>query len=220
MHVIIINGSPRVKQHSNTDKIIKAFGNGLVAEGSTYEVYTLSDRSEWEAARTAFATHDNIIMAMPLYVESAPSLFLEFLETLPTKREKSAELSFILQSGFAEGNQLRCGEHFLLSLPEQLGCINGGCLLRGNNFNIRFEDKGDDANRKKVWMKPYEKMGRLYAKNGNFLTREAQRFVGLERFPFLLRIMIHASLKLFDNMRWKKVAKSWSATLPLDNRPY
>ena len=102
MHVVIINGSPRVKQHSNTDKIIHSFAQGLEETGCTYELYTLSNRREWDAAREAFINNDRIIIALPLFVESAPSLMLEWLETLPTERQHPAELSFILQSGFAE----------------------------------------------------------------------------------------------------------------------
>ena len=131
MHVVIINGSPRVKKFSNTDKIIQAFVQGLQEGEATYELYSLSNRGEWDAAREAYLTHDRTIIALPLYVECAPSLLLEFLSTLPTERRKPATLSFILQSGFAEGCQLRCGEAFLKSLPAQLGCTFGGCLLRG-----------------------------------------------------------------------------------------
>ena len=90
MHIVIINGSPRVKKFSNTDKIIQSFATGLEEDGSTYELYSLSDRKEWDAAREAYIANDNIIIAMPLYVECMPSLLLEFLDTLPTKRTKPA----------------------------------------------------------------------------------------------------------------------------------
>ena len=88
MHVVIINGSPRVKQHSNTDKIIHSFAQGLEETGCTYELYTLSNRREWDAAREAFINNDRIIIAQPLFVESAPSMLLEWLETLPTERQR------------------------------------------------------------------------------------------------------------------------------------
>ena len=38
MHVVIINGSPRVKKFSNTDKIIQAFVQGLQEGEATYEL--------------------------------------------------------------------------------------------------------------------------------------------------------------------------------------
>ena len=104
MHVVIINGSPRVQKFSNTDKIIQSFGKGLEKEGSTYELYSLSNRKEWDAAREAFLSHDQIIIATPLYVECVPGILLEFLESLPTERQCSAQLSFILHGGFDEGH--------------------------------------------------------------------------------------------------------------------
>ena len=44
MHIVIINGSPRVLKFSNTDKIIQSFGKGLQESGATYELYSLSNR--------------------------------------------------------------------------------------------------------------------------------------------------------------------------------
>ena len=216
MHVVIINGSPRVKQFSNTDKIIHSFTQGLDEAGCTYEIYTLSSRREWDAAREAFITNDKIILALPLYVECVPSLLMEWLETLPTERQRPAELSFILQSGFAEGCQLRCGEQFLKSLPAQLGCNYGGCLLKGSNFGIRIT-KGKD--RDKI-LKPYIAMGRSYAVKGNFLTPEAKKFTGPERFPWLIRKLIMLVFRFFENKVFEKAAKEWGCTQPLDYKPY
>lgn len=42
MHLVIINGSPRVKKYSNTDKIITSFTKGFCEKGNTYELYTIS----------------------------------------------------------------------------------------------------------------------------------------------------------------------------------
>lgn len=216
MHVTIINGSPRVKQFSNTDKIIESFGKGLADTGATYDLYTLSSRKEWEAAREAFMSSDKIIIALPLYVESAPGLLLEFLETLPTKREKPAELSFILQSGFAEGCQLRCGEQFLASLPEQLGCSFGGCLLRGDNFGIRLlEGKQRDR-----ILNPYIAMGRSYGEHGNFLTKEAKKFVGPEKFSWFVKLIIKVVFWTSSKKMFEKTVKEWGGTLPLEAQPY
>ena len=117
MHVVIINGSPRVQKYSNTDKIIQSFGKGLQESGSTYELYSLSNRKEWDAAREAFISHNQIIFALPLFVECVPSIMLEFLETLPTERQQPAQMSFILHGGFDEGHQLRLCERFLQSVP-------------------------------------------------------------------------------------------------------
>ncbi len=216
MHVTIINGSPRVKQYSNTDKIIASFGKGLAETGATYDLYTLSSRKEWDAAREAFISSENIIIALPLYVESAPSLLLEFLETLPTQREKPANISFILQSGFAEGCQLRCGEQFLKSLPEQLGCSFGGCLLHGDNFGIRILE---GKQRERI-LKPYIAMGRSFGKHGNFLTPEAKKFVGPEKFSWFVRAIIKTVFWFSSKKIFEKTVKEWGGTQPLDYQPY
>ena len=86
-------------------------------KGSTFETYAISDRKTWDIIRAAYIKNDEILIALPLYVECVPGLLLEFLETLPQKDERT-RLSFLLQSGFAEGCQLRCGEAFLEKLPE------------------------------------------------------------------------------------------------------
>ena len=40
MHVVIINGSPRVQKYSNTDKIIAVFAKGLSEKGNTFETFS------------------------------------------------------------------------------------------------------------------------------------------------------------------------------------
>ena len=85
MHVVIINGSPRVQKYSNTEKIIAAFAKGLSEKDVTFETYAVSNRSTWDRIRDAYLKNDEILIALPLYVECVPGLLLEFLETLPRK---------------------------------------------------------------------------------------------------------------------------------------
>ena len=215
-NIVIINGSPRVQKFSNTDKIIQSFGKGLEASGLTYEVYSLSNQNEWESAREAFRTHQRTIIATPLYVESLPSLLIEFLETLPKERQQPAQLSFILHSGFEEGYQLRLGEKILQSLPAQLGCSYGGTLVHGGSFLIRlFEGK----NREKI-VKPYEAMGRQFAEQGTFLTPEAKKFTGPEGYPWLVRQFLKLMLKGIVHKHFNKFAHKWGCTRPLNDKVY
>lgn len=216
MHVVIINGSPRTKKYSNTDKIIQTFGKGMIQSGATYELYSLSDRKEWEAAREAFYTHTRILIALPLYVECIPGLLLEFLETLHKKEENGTEISFILQSGFAEGCQLRCGEEFLKMLPGQLNCSYGGCLVKGDNFGIRIADD----NQLEQILTPYEKMGELYGACGTFEFAEAKKFTGPEKFALPIRILLALAFKTVAKKKFIEAAKAWGCTQPLDDRPY
>lgn len=215
MHVLIINGSPRVKKFSNTDKILAKFTEGLTEGGSTFEQYEVSDRGSWDDIRDAFGKNTNILIALPLYVECIPGLLMEFLETL-TPKNKDTSIAYILQSGFAEGVQLRCGEAYLKILTEKLGCNYAGTLVKGDNFSIRFfnEDQRDKVTT------PYMEMGRIFAKKGDFESEECKKFTGPEIFPLGVRIMVGLVFKTFAKKSFKRVAADWGCTKPLDYRPY
>lgn len=215
MHVVIINGSPRVSKYSNTDKIICAFEKGLSKNGVTCEKYAISDKGSWDAIRHAYESNEQIIIAMPLFVECVPGLLLEFLDILPRKSE-ATQMSFILQGGFAEGCQFRCGEQFLKKLPDYLGCSYGGCLVKGDNFSIRLMEK----KQQEKMTKPYEKMGDIFAIKGNFNTREAREFTGVEYCSMPQRIMLSIAFKTIARSMFKKVAKTWGCKEKLDAKPY
>ena len=215
-HLVIINGSPRVAKFSNTDKIIHSFVKGLEEAGITWKLHNLSSRKEWEAAREAFLTHERILIAFPLYVECMPSVMLEFLETLPSERKQPAQLSFLLHGGMDEGNEFRFCERILQGLPAQLGCSFGGTLIHGGSFDIRTRE---DAVKAKI-VAPYEKMGRLFAQNGNFLTPEAKKFTGPEQYPWLVRKIVSLLFLKKVNKGFEDFAKSWGCTRPLDDKPY
>ena len=226
-YLVIINGSPRVAKFSNTGKIIHSFVKGLEETGITWELHNLSNRKEWDAAREAFLTHERlrvgdgtsgirILIAFPLYVECMPSLMLEFLETLPAERQQPCQLSFLLHGGMDEGFEFRFCERILQGLPAQLGCSYGGTLIHGGSFGIRTRE---DAIKAKI-VAPYEKMGRLFAQNGNFLTLEAKKFTGPEQYPWLVRKMVSLLFMKKVNKGFEDFAKSWGCTRPLDDKPY
>ena len=215
-HLVIINGSPRVANFSNTDKIIHSFAKGLEETGITWELHNLSNRKEWDAAREAFLAHEHILIAFPLYVECLPSMMLEFLEMLPTERKQPAQLSFLLHGGMDEGNEFRFCERILQRLPEQLGCSYGGTLIHGGSFGIRTRE---DAAKAKI-VAPYEKMGRLFAQSGNFFTPEAKKFTGPEQYPWLVRKMVSLLFMKKVNKGFEDFAKSWGCTRPLEDKTY
>ena len=215
-HLVIINGSPRVAKFSNTDKIIHSFAKGLEETGITWELHNLSNRKEWDAAGEAYLSHERTLFAFPLYVECVPSMMLEFLETLPTERKNSGELSFLLHGGMDEGNEFRLCERFLTGLPAQLGCSYGGTLIHGGSFRIRTAKA--DVTEKMV--APYVNMGRLFAQKSNFLTPEATKFTGPEQYPWLLRKMVSLLFLKKVNEEFDHFAKEWGCTRPLDDQPY
>lgn len=241
MHALIINGSPRVKKYSNTDKILEKITSGMKTSGATFEQFEISDRSQWDAIRERFYASDHILIALPLFVENIPGLLLEFLETLPLEKHSSCQLdascrsgvsssdstsgtvspkktllSFLLQSGFAEGCQLRCGEEYLKMLAQRLGCEYGGTLVKGDNFSIRlFEGE----QREKIVSK-YEEMGRIYGRDGAFTDEACRAFTGPEEFPLPVRILVGLMFKTLAKKSFKDTAKKWGCTRPLNDRPY
>ncbi len=215
-HLVIINGSPRVAKFSNTDKIIHSFAKGLDEADITWELHNLSNRKEWDAACEAFLSHEHILIAFPLYVECIPSLMLEFLDALPTERKRPASLSFLLHGGMDEGNEFRFCERILQRLPAQLGCSYGGTLIHGGSFIIRTKDA---ASRAKIVVS-YEKMGRLFAQEGNFLTPEAKKFTGPEQYPWLIRKLVSLLFLKKVNRGFEDFATRWGCTRPLNDRPY
>ncbi|MEY8382707.1 hypothetical protein AALG83_06005 [Christensenellaceae bacterium 44-20] len=213
MHVVIINASPRVQKYSNTEKIIAAFAKGLSEKESTFETYAISNRKTWDIIRDAYLKNDEILIALPLYVECVPGLLLEFLETLP-KKDEHTRLSFLLQSGFAEGCQLRCGEAFLEKLPEYLGVRYGGCLVKGNNFGIRIIGEAQQAQA----TKPYQAMGKLFAEGDGFFRKEAKKFTGPEYLPLPVRLLMGLIFKTLMKKMFQKAAASWGCSVPLDEK--
>ena len=215
-HLVIINGSPRVAKFSNTEKIIHSFAKGLEEAGVTWELHHLSNRNEWDAAREAYLDNKRTLIAFPLYVECVPSLMLEFLATLPVVRQQQGELSFLLHGGMDEGYEFRFCERILQGLPAQFGCSYGGTLIHGGSFGIRTRE---DAVKAKI-VAPYEKMGRLFAQQGNFLTPEAKKFTGPEQYPWLVRKMVSLLFLKKVNEEFDHFAKEWGCTRPLDDKPY
>ena len=117
MHVVIINGSPRVQKYSNTEKIIAAFAKGLSEKESTFETYAISNRKTWDVIRDAYMKNDEILIALPLYVECVPGLLLEFLETLPKRMSTQGFPSFC-RAALRRGASFGAARHFWKSCQD------------------------------------------------------------------------------------------------------
>lgn len=200
MKLIIINCSPRVTIKSNTNIIIKAFIKGFTKNENTAFLYHLSERGEWDDIRDAFYNNENILMALPLYVESIPGIMMEFLETLTPKTiqedQPKTKLSFLLQGGFAEASKLRCGERYLEQLPGFLNCEYGGTLIKGNMFAIHMLPDASAQN----MLLPFTNMGEIFAKDGYFEKEKVNLFAAPEFFTkrfMLLHRFLSPLNKLF-----------------------
>ncbi|MBP5262165.1 MAG: NAD(P)H-dependent oxidoreductase [Clostridiales bacterium] len=216
MHVMIINGSPRTQELSNTDKIISHLVKGMKTEDKdlTTELYSISDRKQWDDAREAFKRNTEILIALPLYVECIPGLFLEFLDTLE-KKDGNTRLSFVLQSGFAEASQLRCGEEYLKKLAPMLGCTYGGTLVKGDNFSCRFMPPEQSEKP----LSAYDDMGASYIRNKGFDSDEARKFSGPEYFSAPFRVFLSIMFATAARFGFKMIAKGLGCTRPINDRP-
>lgn len=216
MHLVIINASPRVEKKSNTARIIRSFLRGFEDGGNTAEVWHLSDKKQWTGAKEAYEKNSNLLFAIPLYVENVPGIMLEFLETLQPKKEAGTKMSFILQGGFAEASQLRCGEAYLEILPSYLGCEYNGTLIKGDNFGPSWMSE----KMAEKMVAHYEKMGRTFAEKGTFDKEEVNEFAGPEYFTEK-EIRQHKRFgKYIQGALFKYIAKQNGCKKPLDDRPY
>lgn len=177
MHLIIINGSPRPKSKSNSQIIIDEFLMGYCATHNTYEIFNISNRSTWQIAKETYRENINILIVLPLYTESLPSLLLEFLETLTDIQYNSRrKVSFILQSGFIEACQRHCCETLLKQIPGYIGGNFAGILSKGNMFPLWLYPKDNVKN----MIKDFNIMGKYYAKNGSLIGEEVEKLTGSE----------------------------------------
>ena len=215
MHLVIINASPRVEAKSNTARIIRTFLKGFEKDGNTAEVWHLSDRKQWENAKEAYEKNSNILFAIPLYVENIPGIMLEFLETLQPKKEAGTKMSFILQSGFAEASQLRCGEAYLEILPSYFNCEYNGTLIKGDNFAPAWLPE-KQANK---MVAIYEKMGLSFAEKGTFDKEEVNKFAAPEYFS-KKQIRLFNCINWLQKMMFRHIAKKNGCKRPLDDKPH
>ena len=216
MHIVVINGSPRMQAKSNTEKILTYFLKGFSTVGNTYEIWRLSDRKQWESARAAFAQNEQILFALPLFVENIPGTMLEFLEELPPKTLPGTKIAFLLQGGFPEASQLRCCESFLETLPGKLGCEYAGTLLHGDIFGIRLMPEKLVASA----LAPYIEAGRRYGETGRFTKAEADDFAGPELLPPSAVRKFNLIGKPMQKLMMSRIAKSLGCKEKLDARPY
>ena len=216
MHLVIISGAARPRARSNTAKIIAAFQAGYEEGGNTTEVWYLSDQSQWAGAAQAFERGDNLLIALPLYVENIPGILLEFLSGLKPKTVPGTKLAFLLQGGFPEASQSRCCEAYLETIPAQLGCEYAGTLLKGDLFGLSLTD---EKSRQKM-LAPFTEMGRYYAGTGYFDKPSVDKFAAPEYMPQSDIRLYNLVFKHISRLFMGRVAKKLGCREKLDAQPY
>ncbi len=215
MHLLMISCTPRMKEKSNTDKILDEFKKGYESYGNTTETLYLYKRNEWEKIRKKFYENDNILFALPLYVECIPGIMAEFLETLRPKQNSNTKIGFLLQGGFGEASQLRCCESYLETLPSLLGCEYNGTLLKGDMFAVSFMD----GKIRKQMVEPFYNMGKYYAQNNYFHKEVVNDFSKPEYFSKKI-IFLNNVLSPLKKLFFKVFAKKLGCKGSLNAKPY
>lgn len=216
MHLVVINGSPRMEKRSNTARIIRSFLRGFAGGDNTAEVWHLSDKRQWAGAKEAFEKNENILFATPLYVENLPGMMLEFLEFLEPKKISGTKMAFLLQGAFAEASQLRCGEAYLETLPKYFNCEHAGTLIKGDNFGPAWVPE----KMAEKMVACYEEMGRYFAERGYFEKEDVTEFAKPEYFD-KKTIWFHENVG--RGIKWvlfNVIAKISGCARPLSDRPY
>lgn len=216
MHLVIINGAARPQSRSNTAMVIEAFKRGYEESGNTAEVWHLSDRRQWADAAKAFDANENILIALPLYVENIPGILLEFLEGLSPKTIPGTRMAFLIQGGFPEASQSRCCERYVETLPAQLGCTYAGTLLKGGMFGAGLLD---ERSRKKM-LEPYERMGRQFARTRYFKKETVNRFAAPEYMPQSQIRIFNLFGRPVQRVYMGHIAKKLGCRERLDAMPY
>ncbi|MCI8332886.1 MAG: hypothetical protein HFE78_08700 [Clostridiales bacterium] len=216
MHVVIISGAARTQSRSNTAKIIAALCEGLNSSGNTSEIWYLSDRKQWKSAKTAFEENQNILFALPLYVENVPGIMLEFLAGLSAKERPGTRISFLLQGGFPEVSQGRCCEEFLKTLPAQLGCGYGGTFIKGDMFGLSL--MGEKIGGK--LLQPFIEIGRLFGENGVFRPETIETFSTPEYLSEKQIRMSNGPLRYVQRFAMWYFAKRLGCKTKLEAKPF
>lgn len=215
MHLLIVSCTPRAKEKSNTDKILDELKKGYEYNGNTTETLYLYKRNEWESIRKKFYENDNILFALPLYVECIPGIMAEFLESLKPKQNRNTKIGFLLQSGFAEASQLRCCESYLETLPSFLGCEYNGTLLKGGMFAVSFMD----GKIRRQMVAPFYNMGKYYAQKNYFHKEMVNDFAKPEYFS-KKAIFFNTVLSPFNKLFLIMFAKKLGCKGSLHDKPY
>lgn len=215
MKLLIISCSPRLIDTSNTKIVLDYFSKGLNNKGITPEVCYLQKRGQWKEIYQKVEEHENIIFALPLYIDTVPALLLEFLEGLMPKKIKG-NMAFIVISGFPEALQFDCCIKYLKDIPNRYNCENKGILYKGNTFGLHLFDPRSSLFTRTA--EPFIEMGEVFAEVGKFPSNLATAFAG----PYRLSRGQCFMMKLFmpiQNSFLKKTSKALGCKTKLTDKP-
>ena len=172
-------------------------------------------RDRWKRAKAAFEENENVLFALPLYVENVPGIMLEFLAGLSAKEQPGTQISFLLQGGFPEVSQGRCCEEFLKMLPAQLGCAYGGTIIKGDMFGLSL--MGGRLGAK--LLQPFVEAGQQFGKDGYFRPEIMESFSIPEYLSAKQIRIANGPLRYVQRFVMCCIAKKLGCKTRLDARP-
>lgn len=143
--LLLLNGSPRGVR-SNTTRMLTRVAEGWgEAGGDEPVILHLTKPDEFRRALAEFESAGTVLLGMPLYVDSMPTLVAEYIEALEplAAREGNPRMGFLLQSGFPEAVHSRGLERYLKKLAGRLGSPYAGTIVRGGGEALQVMP--DDA---------------------------------------------------------------------------
>ena len=195
--LLLLNGSPRGPR-SNSMKMLSRVAEGWVSDESggagTVEVLHLSHQADLARAIEGFGQADVVLLGMPLYTDSMPSLVKAYIESLApyVGRPGNPRLGFLVQSGFSEALHSRPLERYLEKLAGRLGCAYAGTIVRGGGEALQAMP--EEASRR-LWERLRE-LGRSLAVDGRFDPGLLAAVARTERFSAARAAAMKVALKI------------------------
>lgn len=215
MKILIICCSPRIAVNSNSSILAEAFAKGCQNQSAETEICHLEKRGTWNEICQKIEQYDNVVFALPLYIDTVPSILLEFLEGL-TPRKTRGNIAFIIASGFAEAFQSDCCKKYLLTLPEKYNFDYKGCLVKGSTFGVHFFPPDNPITAKSTT--PFMEMGEVFGEKGEIPENLADAFSA----PYRLnkkQVIMYKLLIPIQNLFMQKLSKQLGAKTKLMVKP-
>ncbi|MDX8341291.1 NAD(P)H-dependent oxidoreductase [Draconibacterium sp. IB214405] len=204
MKLAIFNGSPRGKT-SNTNKLLNHFQNGFLKAGGVIEImeYLIMEK-HLDNQVQHFKEAENILLAFPLYVDSAPGVVKQFIEAIGNFDGSGKRIYFFIHSGFPEAIHSQGLLRYLEFLVKRWNINYGGTILKPGTEQIRM--RPEKKNEK--LFKDFEKLGSHLAENGELekeiLNKFKQPYVFSKRALPIVRLLM--KLGVIDSA-WNKIMK-------------
>jgi hypothetical protein len=195
--LLLLNGSPR-GVCSNSMKMLARVAEGWQKAGCQAPVvFHLAQRANFDRAVEAFAHADVVLLGMPLYVDSMPSIVKSYIEAIAPRAAASQAaggnptVAFLIQSGFPEALHSRPLERYLEKLARRLGSPYAGTIVRGGSKSPMVTPEEEKS---KLWAQ-LRTLGEQLARNGRFDQEELRDVASIERFSAFTAALLSVAVK-------------------------